>query len=223
MTPKAPCRYKHYIFDLDGTLTDSRIAIGEGVITALAEMNINGVTIDDVARWIGRPLSEIFPYYMRENGIFDEMDNVLFDRLVTAYRRGHDAHFPSGVVLYPGVRECLARIRHCGANIAVATTKFEEAAQFVMEGIGLHDSVDKICGTDEDKPVKPDPFVIHLALERLDATPSETLVIGDTPADIQAAHAAGCHAAAVSYGFGDHQKMKLEKPEFWLDHLDQLP
>ena len=217
------CKYPSYIFDLDGTLTDSSIAIGEGVIAALHEVGINHLTITEVRKWIGRPLSEIFPAYMKQYKVPYDYDEILERRLVEAYRRGHDAHFPVGVKYYPSVLETLTHLRSCGAKIAVATTKYEEAAMSVAKGIGLLEHVDTICGTDPGFSVKPDPYVIQLALTRLNARPFETLVVGDTAADILAAHSAGCPAAAVSYGFGNITDMRKAKPEFWLDSIREIP
>lgn len=215
--------YKNYIFDLDGTLTDSSYAIGIGVVESLKLLDIHDVKVEDINPWIGRPLVEIWDAYIAERNLDIVVENGLFDSLLTAYRKGHDENFPSGVTIYEGVHELLARLRKSGAKIAVATTKFEEAADFVMRGINLDSYVDSICGTDPGNPVKPDPFVINLALERLSANPSETLVVGDTPADVLAAHAAGCDAAAVTYGFGDRKKLEASKPEFWIDRPEDLP
>jgi len=213
--------FRHFIFDLDGTLTDSSGPITTGLVNALHVVGINGIQPNEMRRWIGRPLSEIFDVYLLDHEQ-RTADAETFARMLQAFREGHDALFPEGIKLYPGVHETLGTLRNEGAKLAIATTKYQEAAEFVCRGLGLSDYVDAICGTDRGKPVKPDPWLIQYALEELDADPKETLVIGDTDADVIAAHAAGCKAAAVRFGFGDPKELKMSKPDFWLDSLEEI-
>jgi HAD superfamily hydrolase (TIGR01509 family) len=218
----SPLKYDAYIFDLDGTLTDASIPISHGLIRALDTVGINGIKPQDTLLWIGRPLSEIFDSYLLHHQN-RTADAETFAYMVQAYREGHDELFPDEVRIYPDVFETLQRLRDSRAAIAIATTKYQEAAEFVAAGMKLDAAVDVVCGTDPDKPVKPDPFVINRALERLKADPSRTLVIGDTDADIIAAHAAGCHGAAVTFGFGNQEEIKRTRPEYLIDSLNQLP
>ncbi len=214
-------RYKYYIFDLDGTLADSSYAIGKGLLAALEIAGLKNVPMEDTRRWIGRPLTEIFDAYLGDNG-YKPPGEELFQKMLNGYREGHDAHFPSGVKIYPGVIETLNVLRAGGAKLAIATTKYQEAAEFVVCGLDLDRHVDCISGTDLGKPVKPDPYVIHITLASLGAGPGDTLVVGDTAADVLAAHAAGCDAAAVTYGFGDAAALKAAEPEIWLDRMEKL-
>jgi HAD superfamily hydrolase (TIGR01509 family) len=213
--------FHHYIFDLDGTLTDSSGPISAGLVKALKIAGISGIKADDTLQWIGRPLTEIFDAYLLHHQQ-RTADAVTFALMLQAYREGHDARFPDGIKIYPGAHETLTALRNSGATLAIATTKYQEAADFVCQGLGLSDYVDAVCGTNLGKPVKPDPWLIHYALEQLRAAPEKTLVIGDTDADIIAAHAAGCKAAAVRFGFGDMKELEKSKPDFWLDSLEEI-
>ncbi len=215
-------RYDAYVFDLDGTLIDASGPIGKGLVRALEHAGVAGVTPESTHHWIGRPLSEIFTDYLARNGR-GELTEELFEAMVSAYRKGHDAVYPSEMILYPGVGEVLDRLRAAGKPTAVATTKFQEAAEYCMAGAGLAPRVDAILGTEPHEPVKPDPLVIQKALKALGARPESTLVVGDTAGDILAAHAAGCHGAAVRYGFGDKDALQAARPEHWLDRLTDLP
>ena len=213
--------YTAYIFDLDGTLTDSSFPIGEGLVAALNAAGIYGISAEKTYHWIGRPLTEIFDHYLIEDrGLAP--DEELFNKMLAAYRAGHDIHFPDGIKIYPGVQETLEILRQQGAKTAIATTKYQEAAEFVVNGLGLNEYVDVICGTDLGMPVKPDPYVVHLALERLGTNAAESLFIGDTDADIHAAHAAGCPAAAASWGFGNPEKLSRAQPELYLHRIGDL-
>ena len=216
-------KYRAYIFDLDGTLTDSREAICHGVIHSLESIGVDGITPGEVIPWIGRPLIEIFPHFMRRAGVRREVDDELYRRLLASYLEGHNARFPDGVHIYPGVPETLERLRREGARLAIATTKHEDAALFVTEGVGLKALVDTVCGTDKDDPVKPDPFVLQKALDRLGVEPPDALAVGDTASDVLAARAAGCAAAAVTYGFGGEVELRAAGPDLWLERITEIP
>lgn len=213
--------YEFYVFDLDGTLIDASEPIGHGLVYALKEAGIEGIKAEETYGWIGRPLSEIFDAYLLHHQE-RTADAETFARMVQAYRDGHDALFPERVRMYTGVKETLRALRAGGKRLAIATTKYQEAAEFVARGMGLDSLVDAVLGTEPDKPVKPDPHVIQLALDALQADPARTLVVGDTDADVEAAHAAGCHAAAVSYGFGEEDALRDASPEHLISDFSDL-
>lgn len=222
MTATNNLSYKWCIFDLDGTLIDSSVAIGAGVRHALEEMGINGIADEDIKRWIGRPLYEIWEGYAREHDIDMEFDDPTLDRLAALYLEGHNRLFPSGIRTYNGAVSTLDALRAMGVGVAVATTKWESSANTVINGLQLDSHLDSVCGTDPGKPVKPDPYVVNLAVERLNANPSKTLMIGDTVADLKAANAAGCPAVAVTFGFGKREDLLAENPEYVIDSLGDL-
>ena len=213
--------FQHYIFDLDGTLIDSSGPISNGLIKAMKIAGIKGIDREETLQWIGRPLTEIFDAYLLHHQQ-RTADAETFARMLQAYREGHDECFPAGVTIYPGVRETLVTLRESGAKLAIATTKYQEAAEFVCRGLGLDKYVDAVCGTDLGRPVKPNPWLIHYALKTLEANPTLTLVVGDTDADVKAAHAAGCRSAAIKFGFGDPEKLAEAEPEFWLDSFEEI-
>jgi phosphoglycolate phosphatase len=215
-------RFDAYIFDLDGTLTDSSRPIGAGLVRALEAAGISGVTAESTHHWIGRPLTEIFAAYRREAGLA-EPDEELFAAMLTAYREGHDEIFLAETLIYQGALEALEALRTAGKRIAVATTKYQEAAEFVLGGLEMEGLVDAICGTDPGEPVKPHPFVVHKALDALAADAGAALFVGDTPADILAAHNAATGAAAAAWGFGDREQLAAAGPEFWLESFADLP
>lgn len=215
-------QYDAYIFDLDGTLNDPSIPIGYGIVAALEFAGVHNIDRAETSRWIGRPLTEIFTYYLENNGK-KAPDETLYHEMVKAYRLGHDAHFTGEAKVYPGVIEILDALRKAGKKIGVATTKYQEAAEYCIRELGLTSRIDKINGTDWGNPVKPDPYVVNLAISRLEVTPEQVLFVGDTTGDIRAAHAAGCHVAALTFGFGKIEDLKALEPEYMFDSITELP
>jgi HAD superfamily hydrolase (TIGR01509 family) len=88
----------------------------------------------------------------------------------------------------------------------------------VLEKFGLLPYFDHVQGTD-GFPAKPSPEVIQRSLRALGVDPREALMIGDAPADIAAARAAGVTVCAVSYGYGNPREME---PDFWINDLCEL-
>jgi len=213
--------FKYYIFDLDGTLTDSSIPIGRGLVAALNSVGINGIKPEDTYHWIGRPLKEIYEWYLREK-LDRELDDKTMDEMVQAYRVGHDVCFEQETKIYPNVVETIRWIRANGSKAAVATTKYQEAAEYCLNTLHLFEELDAVCGTEPEEPVKPDPLVINKAIKALGANPEETIVIGDTLGDLGAGRAAGCKVGIVGYGFGDNDQLRKAKPDFWLNDLKEL-
>jgi phosphoglycolate phosphatase-like HAD superfamily hydrolase len=91
----------------------------------------------------------------------------------------------------------------------------------VLETFGFLPYFDHVQGTD-GFPAKPAPDVIFAALKALDATPAECLLVGDSPADMEAGRRAGVKICAVSYGYGDLEKMARFEPDYWVDDLREL-
>jgi phosphoglycolate phosphatase-like HAD superfamily hydrolase len=78
-----------------------------------------------------------------------------------------------------------------------------------------------VQGTD-GFPAKPNPDVIFKALEGLGASAEDCLFVGDSPADIEAAHRAGVKSCAVTYGYGKREELAQWQPDYWADQLAEL-
>jgi phosphoglycolate phosphatase-like HAD superfamily hydrolase len=91
----------------------------------------------------------------------------------------------------------------------------------VLEKFGLLQFFDHVQGTD-GFPAKPNPDVIFKALEGLGAGPADCLLVGDAPADIEAARRAGIKSCAVTYGYGLRSELAKLQPDYWADSLSEL-
>ena len=98
------------------------------------------------------------------------------------------------------------RSRKLGGRKSTATTKGTPTTRIVLERFGLLPYFDHVQGTD-GFPAKPNPDVIFKALEGLGASPADCLFVGDSPADMEAAHRAGVKSCAVTYGYGQREDL----------------
>ncbi len=201
-----------YLFDVDGTLLDSAADIYETVLEILRGHPVNGLDPQRVRRYIGFHLIEMFrdllPQYAEEQ----------HQQLIQRYRELYPARGHRLTRVYPGVREALAAL---GGRKATATTKSTATVRTVLEQFGLRRYIDHPQGTD-GFAAKPAPDVIYAALSGLRARPEDCLLVGDSPADMEAGRRAGVRICAVRYGYGDPRDLARFEPDFWIDDLRDL-
>jgi len=202
------------IFDLDGTLVDSRDDIAASINEGLAGVGAARRPDAVIHPLIGRPLVEMF-------------ERLLPPRLVerseeaaALYRAHYFDNCSRNSRIFPGVIDCLESL--AGVPLAVATTKATFQAVRVAEELGLERYFELVQGTD-DLPFKPDPAVIELVLGRLGMPAEECWMVGDTVHDLQAGRSAGLSTCAVTYGIGDAKDLSAEAPDLLLDSLADLP
>jgi phosphoglycolate phosphatase len=203
-------RYRAIICDLDMTLIDSRRDIAAAVTRALRKVLGREVPNTAVYKLIGRPLDEVIA------ALAPKAKRDVIERCVDEYKSDFYDRCCRFTRIYPGVRETLTALGEQGVRRAVATTKMTYMARRVCDGVGLSDYFEHIQGTD-DCPAKPDPAVLVRAAEGLDVPLRQTLVVGDTVLDIEAARRGRCAVAAVTYGVGKRDELRQAKPDFLID------
>jgi HAD superfamily hydrolase (TIGR01509 family) len=205
-------QYSVYLFDIDGTLTDSAPDICGAVQSVLDLRGIHDVPVPLLRSFIGRHLVDCFGHI---NPQFTAED---LNELVLDYRRIYAGRQHEATVLYPGVAETLAQLP---GRKSTATTKGTLTARIVLEKFGLLPHFEHVQGTD-GFPHKPAPDVIHRALDGLGVSTEDCLFVGDSTADIEAGHAAGVDVCAVTYGYGDPAALASLKPRYTISSLTQL-
>jgi HAD superfamily hydrolase (TIGR01509 family) len=202
-----------YLFDVDGTLLDSAADIVGAIQEALtANGRANAVDFDFLKNSIGHhlaaPFGEIFPDYSSQQ----------IDELIRQYRVNYLARGHKLTHVFPGVPQALAALP---GRKSTATTKGTPTTRAVLEQFGLIQYFDHVQGTD-GFPYKPAPDVILTALAALGARPEDCLMVGDSPADMEAGKRAGVKTCAVRYGYGKVEDLARFAPDFWIDDLRAL-
>jgi HAD superfamily hydrolase (TIGR01509 family) len=208
---RAP-RFPVYLFDVDGTLVDSALDICGAVqqVLALNPPPKGEVSFDFLKTYIGRHLLDLFQDLGFEDGCIEA--------LISEYRRLYPARKHALTKLYPGVAEALKRLP---GRKSTATTKGTLTTRSVLELFGLIQYFDHVQGTD-GFPAKPAPDVIFTALQALGARPEDCLLVGDSPADMEAGRRAGVKVCAVRYGYGKPEELAKWAPDYWIDDLREL-
>jgi len=190
------------IWDMDGTIVDSREVIQTAMVRAFEGMKLTPPTYDETRKIVGLGLAEACRALAP--------DGTDIAALVEAYReafvvRRTEPDFKEP--LYQGALESLDRLANEGWLIAMATGKSHRGIRAIFEMHPLESYFDTIWCAD-DGPGKPHPFMCEQAMAALGAEPDQSLIIGDAIHDIRMGLNAGIHTLGVSWGFGEAQELE---------------
>jgi phosphoglycolate phosphatase len=188
---------KLVVWDVDGTLVDSRETIYEAAKESFAVLGEPEPTYDAVRQIVGLGLKEALGVLMPHRSGDD------LNRAVDAYRDAFQGWMrrPGFIEpLYVGAAKTLDRLRSDGWKIAMATGKSRRGVDTVMRMHGWADLFDSTHCTD-DGPGKPHPSMVLEAMRAVGVPPERTIMVGDTAHDMRMAKSAGAYAQGVSWGF----------------------
>jgi HAD superfamily hydrolase (TIGR01509 family) len=186
------------LLDLDGTLVDASDAIADGIMVLAAE---HGLVVPDRAWAVGRVgFSPVETWQLLGAEDPESMSNLFRERYLPL--------LPERTRVLPGAKEAVLELAGRGLRLGLATTRRTDSARETLRVAGMLAAVRFIGGGDLVARHKPDPEVMRLVLEKLDCRPHEALMVGDTTADVAAAHAAGVPCWAVLGGTHDEATLR---------------
>ena len=187
------------IFDLDGTLIDSKLDLIHSVNAMLAEMKRPQLAAETISGYIGHGAPQLVARALGGTATEEELNHAL--KFFLGY---YEEHKMDNTCAYPGVPETLAQLTQL--PMAVLTNKPVRISVRILNSLGLAKYFRVIYGGNSFESKKPDPFGANKILQELGVAAREALLIGDSEVDIQTARNAGTQAAAVNYGFGVHDR-----------------
>jgi HAD superfamily hydrolase (TIGR01549 family) len=138
------------------------------------------------------------------------------------FKARYAEHYFQYTVCYPGVKSVLASYDTAHKKMAIATNKVERITRDILTGLQIDHYFQSVVGPDSVTRRKPHPEAIQRILTQLDSPPAETLMVGDTAADILAGRAAGTITCGVTYGYGKLEELEDAKPDFIIDEITSL-
>jgi phosphoglycolate phosphatase len=212
-----PCRL--FIFDLDGTLIDSRADICFSMNQALARMRIPTLPESEILDFVGEGLQRLVERSLR--GATNQVpEQVLIEDATRFFREEYGQHLLDQTKLRPGVTETLDRLSQ--AKFAVVTNKPEGFSRTILNGLGIEKRFCVILGGDSVRSRKPDPEALGEAMTVCGAHPSETVMVGDSPVDIQAGKAAAVMTCGVLGGFRPKEELEAAGCDLLIGNLIEL-
>jgi phosphoglycolate phosphatase len=187
------------IFDLDGTLIDSKQDLIHSVNAMLRELGRGELAEETISGYIGHGAPQLVARALGTGCTEEERRRAL--QFFLSY---YELHKMDTTCTYPGVAKTLDRLANM--PMAVLTNKPVRISVRILDEMGLSKYFRAIYGGNSFETKKPDPLGARTILRELGAEPGEALLVGDSEVDVQTARNAGTLAAAVNYGFGVHDR-----------------
>jgi len=214
MNEKLRGRIRALIFDLDGTLIDSKQDLVLSVNATLRAIGREELPADLVASYVGSGAPVLIG-----RALGGSPDSEELQRALRYFLSHYEQHQLDNTRAYPGVREALVQLN--GTPMAVLTNKPANISVRILEGLGLAQFFQVIYGGNSFVTKKPDPLGANTVLSDLQAAASEAAMVGDSEVDVQTARNAGMISAIVNFGFGIHDRGKYPA-DAYLDRMEEL-
>jgi phosphoglycolate phosphatase len=202
------------IFDLDGTLIDSKQDLIHSVNAMLRELRRGELAEETISGYIGHGAPQLVARALGDGSTEEERHRGL--QFFLSY---YELHKMDMTCPYPGVAETLEQL--ASMPMAVLTNKPVRISVRILEAMGLAKYFRAIYGGNSFETKKPDPLGATTILRELGAEPRGALLVGDSEVDVQTARNAGTLAAAVNYGFGMHDRRSYPA-DIYLDRFGEL-
>ena len=208
------------IFDLDGTLIDSKLDLALSINGMLEFMGRAPLPHETIYRFVGNGAPVLVRRSLSEGAPSGEITDAEADRGLAYFLSYYRAHMLDNTVTYPGVREGLALLE--GHPMAVLTNKPVNFSRAILDGLGLSKYFRYVYGGNSFEKKKPDPMGVHFLLRDMNTIPQEAMMIGDSDVDVRTARNAGIWACGVTYGLGT-DSLRANPPDLLVDSLADLP
>jgi phosphoglycolate phosphatase len=200
------------IFDLDGTLIDSREDLAAGINHMRAHFDLEPLSLETVVGYIGNGVRRLV------EGSLQGAD-VNVDAALRITKEYYYSHLTVHTTLYEGVEQGIRRLTAAGHKLAVLTNKPGDPSRQILEKFGIGDSFSAIIGGGDVENLKPDPEGAHRCMAVSGADAANTWMIGDHWTDLAVADHAGIKSAFVQYGFGEERDYK---PDVYFASFSEL-
>ena len=221
------------MIDLDGTLVDTLGDFEAALNRMLADLDLPAITRSLVERTVGKGSEHLIRSVLAHQLALPEVVNakhlcqnttadVLYQPAWQRYQHHYAKLNGQFSQVYPGVLEGLKNMQQAGWRLACLTNKPLTFAQDLLKAKALDGYFSQVFGGDSFERKKPDPMPLLKTCEALGTQPAQTLMVGDSSNDAQAAHAAGCPVVLVTYGYNHGEPIRDVKAHAWVDSLADI-
>lgn len=200
---------KLVIFDLDGTLLNTIADLGNACNHALRELGYSEHALLTYNYMVGNGVRKLV------ERAEPDADPKTVDRLLSIFREYYDEHCMDHTVPYPGIPDMLHTLDSRGVSIAVASNKYQAAAERIVRHYFPDIPFVAIMGQVEGRPTKPDPSIIFSILNEHPTPKNNVLYAGDSGVDMETARRACIESVGVSWGFRPVSELRAA----YADHI----
>jgi phosphoglycolate phosphatase len=198
----------HVLFDLDGTLTDSRVGIARCFQHALVELGAACPSEEKLTEYVGPALTAAF------QSLLETDDPPRIDAAIAAFRQRFERIGMFENALYTGIDEAVADLVDKGFILCVVTAKPRVYAARILEHFGLGDRFSGVYGPELADREYSKASLIRQACLAEGVAPTRAVMVGDRVEDILGAKANGLQTVAVLWGYGDPAELKAAAPDY---------
>lgn len=202
------------MYDLDGTLVDTREDIARAANHMQAAMGLAPLPREEIWAHVGLGVSQLVQNCLGTD------DPQTIEEGIRIYRAHYAEHLLDHTVLYPAAQEVLEHFRD--KRQAVVTNKPNPYSREILAGLGVSDYFFEIVAGDSGFAKKPDPQAILGLMRRANAPAGETLLVGDSPIDVETGRRAGVKTASVAHGFSAAEDLERACADWMVKDLGEF-
>lgn len=206
------------IFDLDGTLLNTIADLAQSTNYALEELGYPTHEENAYRFMVGNGINKLFERALPEGEKSEA--NVL--RVRQKFVPYYDLHNADKSQPYPGIPQLLAGLQEKGIQLAVASNKYQSAAEKLVAHYFPAIHFVAVFGQREGVPSKPAPTVVYDILKKVDIAPADTLYVGDSGVDMQTALNAGVASCGVTWGFRPRTELEAFHPDYIVERTEEI-
>ncbi|MBC8167869.1 MAG: HAD-IIIA family hydrolase [Bryobacteraceae bacterium] len=209
--------YDLVIFDLDGTLIDSRLDLAHSVNATRTHMGLELLPHERIYSYVGNGAPVLIQRALGPGVSEAEVERAL--QYFLAWYREHKLDFTT---LYPDVRETLRSLAASHVRMAILTNKPINITREILSALEIDSCFFQVYGGNSFEQKKPDPAGIYKLLEEANLTADRAVMVGDSDVDIRTARNAGVAAVGCTWGFKP-ESLETEPPDWLIDRMADLP
>ena len=203
------------IFDLDGTLVDSRQDISNAINFMLDKLGMPQKTPDEIISYVGHGILELIDRSLRPREV------ELREKGLDIFKSYHKAHPADYAYLYPGVEDTLDYFKN--KQMAVITNRNHNSSVIMLKKMGIYSYFDDVIGDDNTSCLKPSRCQFDRLLnKKVIRDRKKVIMVGDMDVDIIAGRASGVITCVTTYGFGEKKDLEKAKPDYMIDDISKL-
>lgn len=203
------------IFDLDGTLIDSKDDIANSVNYTLKQFGLPALENSLIYSYVGNGVLPLLEETLTHSNKKDTLNEAL-----KIFRTHYEEHLLDITRPYPGVMEMLEYFSSAGMGLI--SNKPEKFVKKILKGLDVESFFLVALGGDSLKTKKPDPEGINMIINRFKTMPDKTIIVGDGGVDIRAGKNAGIHTCGVSYGLREREELVDAGADIIIDDILEL-